>query len=82
MVEELTERTAKLFVMFKMAIEEERKAQSMYREVIGLCNDPVIREALQGLHDDEVRHEQSLIRQYNALRATLDDSDQVEKLAG
>jgi rubrerythrin len=68
MREKLPERVEQLFRVFKMAVEEERKAQVMYKEAIALCQDEVTRVALQGLHDDEVRHERKIIERYNALR--------------
>jgi rubrerythrin len=68
MKEKLPERVEKLFKVFKMAVEEERKAQVMYRDAIALCQNEVTRVVLQGLLDDEVRHEREIIERYNALR--------------
>jgi rubrerythrin len=68
MKEKLPERVEKLFKVFKMAVEEERKAQVMYRDAIALCQNEVTRVVLQGLLDDEVRHEREIIERCNALR--------------
>lgn len=67
MTEKLPERVERLFKIFKMAVEDERKAQAMYKEAIALCQDEVTRTALQGLYDDEVRHEREIIQRYNTL---------------
>jgi rubrerythrin len=62
------DRLEQLFHLFRRAIEEERKAQEMYRSAIALCDDEQTRRALQVLHDDEVRHEQEIMEQYNLLQ--------------
>ena len=58
----------KLHRLFKSAIESERKAQRTYSEAMKLCRSEVIRDILQGMHDDEVAHEQRLLEFYNELR--------------
>ena len=68
MAEEMPEKVKKLFAAFKTAVDSERKAQSMYKDMIAICEDEEIRKILVGFHEDEVRHEQELIRRYNMLR--------------
>jgi len=68
MAEEMPEKVKKLFAAFKTAVDSERKAQSMYKDMIAICEDEEIRKVLVGFYEDEVRHEQELIRRYNMLR--------------
>jgi rubrerythrin len=62
-----TENEGRLFELFKTAVQDERKAQRVYAQALSLCADPSLRMVLQGLIDDEARHEQILIERYNAL---------------
>jgi rubrerythrin len=59
----------RLFEIFKIAVQDERKAQRLYAVALGLCTDPSLRPVLQGLIHDELRHEQILIERYNAMVA-------------
>jgi rubrerythrin len=68
MAGQLPEKVGRLFLLFKRAVEDERRAQAMYKEAIGLCDDEATRITLEGLYADEVRHEGELIEQYNTLR--------------
>jgi rubrerythrin len=61
------ENEGRLFEIFKMAVQDERKAQDLYGRALSLCTEPALRSVLQGLIDDEARHEQILIDRYNAL---------------
>ncbi len=44
MARQLPENVEKLFRVFKAAVEDERRAQAMYKEAIGLCDDEVTRK--------------------------------------
>jgi len=68
MSDPMPDKVRKLFTIFKQAVEAERQAQAMYEEALMLCEDPATREAMQVLHDDEVRHEKEIIDRYNELR--------------
>ncbi len=63
------ENGGRLFELFKMAVQEERKAQEVYGRALSLCTDPALRPVLQEIIDDEARHERILIDRYNALAA-------------
>ena len=65
----LPESGGELLEIFKAAIQDERRAQRVYTLALGHCTDPSLRSVLQGLIDDEVRHEQILIERYDALAA-------------
>jgi rubrerythrin len=70
-----TERVEELFRLFKRAVEEERKAQVMYQAAIALCDDRATRTALQGLYEDEVRHEREVVDRYNQLHEEFELND-------
>ncbi len=76
----LPERVERLFLLFKAAVEDERKAQAMYKEAIGLCDDEITREALEGLYADEVRHERELVERYNTMRRELGVAEPEKRL--
>lgn len=62
-----TERHTRLFEIFKKAVEDERRAQNMYREAMRLCDDAQIRAVLEGFEKQEKDHEvflQKLYRKY------------------
>jgi rubrerythrin len=61
------ESQGELLEIFKAAMQDERRAQRVYTLALGLCQEPSLRAVLQGLIDDEVRHEQILLERYNAL---------------
>ncbi len=62
-----TETDRRLFEIFKMAVQDERKAQHLYALALNLCTDPSLRAVFEVLISDERRHEQILIERYNAL---------------
>jgi rubrerythrin len=64
----IPDNVSKLFLLFKQAVEDERRAQIMYKEAMDLCEDDSTREVLEELYEDEVRHERKLLKRYNALR--------------
>lgn len=64
-----SEKTKRLFSLFKEAIQSEREAQSLYRQAAELCEDPTARRILEEFRRDEVRHEKALMERYALLRA-------------
>jgi rubrerythrin len=68
MSREVPEKVEKLFLLFKKAVEEERKAQKMYAEALLLCEDKETARIVAGFHRQEVQHEKGIIQQYNKLR--------------
>lgn len=64
----MNDREKRLFAIFKRAIDAEKQAQAMYREALDLCDEPVLKQALQGFHDDEVRHEAEILAKYRHFR--------------
>lgn len=64
----MTDREKELFAIFKRAIEAEKQAQVMYKEAMELADEPLLKKALQGFHDDEVRHESEIMAKYRKFR--------------
>ncbi len=69
--ESRVDRQQRLFIMFKQAIEDERRAQETYREAMGITEDRLLVEVFKSLYDDEVRHEGELVRRYEQFKARL-----------
>jgi rubrerythrin len=64
-----------MFLMFKKAIEAERNAQSLYREIISVCEDKQLCGIFEEFHDDEVKHEKEITNQYKQMRKLYPDID-------
>lgn len=67
----MSEKQEQLFLLFKKAIESERKAQEMYKTAKGLVEDNDLKDVLEGFYQDEVRHERKLMDQYNLMAREL-----------
>jgi len=63
----MPEQQERLFLLFKKAIDAERKAQDMYKRAMELTDDEEFKEILEGFYEDEVRHERKLMNQYNMM---------------
>jgi rubrerythrin len=68
MSKEMSERTKRVFSIFKKAIEGERSGQAMYKEAAELCEDQSLKKIFEGFYQDEIRHEQELLKRYALLR--------------
>ena len=68
----MCENDKQLYSLFKTAIESERKAQSLFKQAIQYCAKPIMKEILQGLYEEEVKHEKALIDLYNEIRKEYD----------
>jgi rubrerythrin len=67
----LAEKLKLLYDIFKKAVEHEREAQKMFKAAISLCEDNRTIRILEALLQDELRHEERLLEQYNRLRKEL-----------
>jgi rubrerythrin len=67
----MDEKQKELFEIFKMAVEDERRAQEMYRKAIDLCDDEHTKEILEKFYQDEVLHEKAIIERYNKMKKTV-----------
>ena len=67
MPEEMSEQQERLFLLFKSAIDSERKAQDMYKKAMELTDDEEFKEVLEEFYQDEVRHERKLMDHYNKI---------------
>ncbi len=72
----LPEKVEKLLVTFKKAIEAEKESQATYLEAKELTDDELLKKVFEDLYQDEVRHEQELVKRYNTLRqeCCIDDA--------
>ena len=73
MSKEISEKTKRLFSIFKTAIAAEQSAQAMYKEAAELCEDQLLKKILEGFHQDEMRHERELLNRYAFLRDQYGD---------
>ena len=73
---EMPEKTRQLFLIFKDAVERERDAQNLYKQAAALCEDPALKELLEGFRKDEVRHEKALLQRYKRLRKRYNVPDE------
>jgi rubrerythrin len=67
MSKEMSEKTKRIFAIFKEAIEGERAAQAMYKEAAEVCEDQSLKKVFEGFYEDERRHEQELFNRYTRL---------------
>ena len=63
----MSEKQEQLFLLFKDAIESDRKAQAMYKTAKEHVHDDDLKEILENLYQDEVRHERKLMDKYNIM---------------
>lgn len=71
----LTERQEKLLGLFKLAIENERAAQDLYKEALGFCDDAPLRAIIESFVSEERKHEEALLKKYSELRGTTEYQD-------
>jgi rubrerythrin len=71
----LTGKQEKLLVLFKKAIKGEQDAQKLYSEMLKSSDDPLIRSIIEEFIIQEKRHEELLLKKYNALRKTGEFKD-------
>ena len=63
----MSEKQEQLFLLFKVAIESERKAQDLYKNAKELVDDKDLKEILESFYQGDVRHERKLMEQYNLM---------------
>ncbi len=76
MPEGMSEQQERLFLLFKSAIDSERKAQDMYKKAMELTDDEEFKGVLEGFYHDEVRHERKLMDQYNKITREFSITDE------
>lgn len=54
------ETTGEFRRLIEFAIQEERKAQDLYKRMASKTRDPFAKAILEGLHEQEVNHEDKL----------------------
>lgn len=75
MAKELTEKQEKLLSLFRDAIENERKAQEAYGEMLSVADDPTLKSLIESFIEQEKRHEEILTKEYAELRETDEFKD-------
>jgi len=75
MIGSLTSKQEKLLTLFKTAIEEERKAQKLYREALHFCEEASLRGIIESFIGEEKKHEEILLSKYSELRKTAEFKD-------
>jgi rubrerythrin len=65
----MNQRHVALVGLFKKAIDTERNAQDMYRELAAACDDDELRTVIEGFGRQEAEHERVLSAQYATLRS-------------
>ncbi len=78
MEKEVKELDKKLFLLFKRAVDSERKAQSMYKEILSCLGDKDLIKIFEGFLKDEEMHEKKVIEEYNRLKKTLEEIEEVK----
>jgi rubrerythrin len=68
-----SKRQKQLFLIFKMAIESERAAQSRYKQAQKYCDDPALMKVLQSIEKEEAAHEKALSRWYARIKKRIGD---------
>jgi rubrerythrin len=76
MPEGMSEQQERLFLLFKSAIDAERKSQDMYKKAMELTDDKEFKDVLEGFYQDEVRHERKLMDQYNKINRKFSITDE------
>ena len=71
----LTEKQQKLFSLFEIAIDEERKAQELYSNMLRRVEEPFLKIILESLIQQEKQHEEILVRAYGDLRESDEFKD-------
>lgn len=69
-----SETEQRLFLVFKQAIEDERRAQETYKEAMTITDDPMLLAVFQTLYEDEVRHEREMVRRYEQFKQRTQSS--------
>jgi rubrerythrin len=76
----LNEKQKRLLFLFKLAIENEERAQQMYAEMRDHCEGASLRSVFEQLLLEERDHEESLRARYAELRQTDEFKDTDEDL--
>ena len=60
----MTHRMERLAEIFQEAAEAERQARLRYEEAASMCDDPVLKELLKSMAQDEARHEREVVARF------------------
>lgn len=65
----MNQRHVALVDLFRKAVDTERSAQNMYRDLAAACDDAELRTVIEGFGRQEAEHERVLSAEYATLRA-------------
>jgi rubrerythrin len=58
----------KLFEMFKEAVDKEHEAYETYKDIAENVDDDNLKKIFKDMADDELRHKEQIMEQYNILK--------------
>lgn len=67
----MTSRAEKLAEIFQEAAEAERQSRLRYEEAARLCDDPLLRELLTSMAEDEARHEEEVVKRFRQFASRM-----------
>ena len=73
----MNQRHIALVDLFRKAIDTERNAQQMYRDLAAACVDDELKTVIEGFGRQEAEHERVLSEEYAKLRSRFADDDAV-----
>jgi rubrerythrin len=57
-----------LFEIFKVAVDKEHEAYELYKGIAEKVDDENLKKIFEGIANDELRHKEQIMEQYNILR--------------
>ena len=73
----MNQRHVALVDLFRSAVDTERNAQEMYRNLAAACDDDELRTVIERFGRQEAEHERVLTAEYAMLRIRFADADRV-----
>jgi rubrerythrin len=73
----MNQRHVALVDLFRTAVDTERNAQEMYRDLAAACVDDDLKTIIEGFGRQEAEHERVLSEEYAKLRIRFADDDVV-----
>lgn len=78
-MEKNEEKEFRLFMLFKEAVEAERRAIKLYQNLINACSDHEVKKILEGFLQDEIKHERHVIEKYNEYKNKLKIQEELKE---
>jgi len=58
----------KLFEMFKKSVDKEHEAYETYKDIAANVDDENLKKIFKDMANDELRHKEQIVEQYNILK--------------